>query len=194
MRSRFPREWTAREYRSARDFLVNVIPLRNALAAQQVDERIKNLRTHALKGERELFQASLFAHGIGSTVLGTEVFLTPLEDQDFDCIAKWLNEDTWCFAPIQLKEFVPENLNPTASLQSEIDKLKNKYVDSSDLILVFYLNRNFHFDLNALTFHQVNVAQLWLFGAISTDGTRYRLWGNLLDNPASYSFEYPGLK
>jgi hypothetical protein len=125
MRTKFPREWATLEYRSARDYLVSVAPLRAALAASDTDERIVNLRTNKLKQVGELWQASLFAHGVGSSVLGAEVYLAPVEDQDFDCVAQFLLDNTQHYVPIQIKELVPEHLNSSASRKQRSTNLES---------------------------------------------------------------------
>jgi hypothetical protein len=191
MRTNFPRQWATLEYRSARDYLVNIVPLRAALAISNTDERIANLRTNSLKTGRELWQACLFAHGIGSSVLGTEVYLAPVEDQDFDCIAQYIVGGTRHYTPIQIKELVPAELNPYASLKAELGKL-GKYADSQDLVVAVYLNREFRFELEAVAIPQTNVAELWLFGAVSPGASQFMLWGNMLKDPASYAYQYPG--
>lgn len=191
MKTNFPREWVALDYRSARDYLVNVAPHRAALAMSDTDERIRNLRTNKLKGVRELWQACLFAHGIGSSVLHTEVYLAPVEDQDFDCIAHYIVGEIQCYTPIQIKELVPEHLNPSGCLQGELEKL-GKYVDSRDLVVAIYLNRQFRLELDGVRIPQIKVAELWLFGAVSPDASQFMLWGNMLKNPASYVYGYPG--
>src|SRR5262245_56433531 len=116
MRTQFPREWEKLEYRSARDYLVNVAPLRAQLGASDTDERIANLRTNKLKPMRELWEACLFAHGIGTCVLRTEVYIAAVENQDYDCVTQFTMGDTRYYAPVQIKELVPEHVNATASL------------------------------------------------------------------------------
>jgi hypothetical protein len=190
MRTQFPRQWASLEYRSARDYLANVAPFRATLASSDTPERIRNLRTNGLKDVRELWQACLFAHGIGSTVLNTEVYLAPIEDQDFDCVAQCIMGDTRFYTPIQIKEFVPETVNANASLKAELDKLR-KYVDSRDLIVAFYLNRQFRLELETLMIPELDIAELWLFGAVSPDASKFMLWGNMLRDPASYEYQYP---
>lgn len=190
MRTHLPREWTTLEYRSARDYLVNVAPLRAALAASDTDERIASLRTNKLKQVRELWEACLFAHGVGSCVLGTEVYIALVENQDYDCVAQYIIGDTQHYVPIQMKELVPEHVDPGGSLQAAIDKLQ-KYTDSGDLVVAFHLNRQFQFELDKLSLPKLNIAELWLFGSISPDTSELMLWGNLLKDPASYQYRYP---
>lgn len=158
----------------------------------ETDERIRNLRTNRLKKERELFQACLFDHGIGSAVLGTEVYLAPSEAQDFDCVAQYIIGDTQHYVPLQIKELVPEHLNPNSSLQVELEKLE-KYVDSHDLVVAIHLNRQFPLELEAIKIPQIRVAELWFFGAVSPDALQFMLWGDMLKDTVSYSYGYPKL-
>lgn len=190
MRTQFPREWEKLEYRSARDYLVNVAPLRAQLAASNTDERIANLRTNKLKVARELWEACLFAHGIGSSVLGTEVYIAPMESQDYDCVAQYIVDGTRHYVPLQIKELVPAHVNPEASLQTEIDKL-TKYQDSADLIVAIHLNRQFRFELDQLRIPDLRISELWLFGSVAPDTSEFMLWGNLLNGPASFTYRYP---
>lgn len=191
MRTQFPREWSTYKYRSARDFLVNVLPLRAALAVSNTEARIHNLRTSKLKEERELWQACLFAHGIGSAVLSTEVCLAPVEADDYDCVARYIIGDTQHYVPIQLKEFVPEHLNPSTSLEVELEKLKKKCVDSRDLVIAIYLNRQFQLDLNTLKVPEIDIGELWFFGAVSPDQSQFMLWGDMLKDRKCYLYKYP---
>jgi hypothetical protein len=190
MRTQFPREWEKLEYRSARDYLVNVAPLRAELAASGTDDRIANLRTNKLKAMRELWEACLFAHGVGTCVLGTEVYVARVENQDYDCVTQFIVNDTRYYAPVQIKELVPEHVNAAASLQNEIDKLE-KYRSSDDLVVAVHMNRQFHFELDKLRIPELTIGELWLFGSVTPDTSRLMLWGNLLKNPSSHQYEYP---
>ena len=60
--------------------------------------------------------------------------------QDYDTVVRWGNATNRMFTPVQLKEWVPNEVNPDASLANLIDKLE-KYVDSPDLNVCFYLKR-----------------------------------------------------
>ena len=190
MRTQFPREWERLEYRSARDYLINVAPLRAELAESITDERIANLRTNKLKPMRELWEACLFAHGIGTCVLGTEVYIAPVENQDYDCVAQFMVGDRRHYTPVQINKLVPERVNATSSLQAEIDNLE-KYRSSDDLVVAIHMNRQFHFELDKLRIPELTIGELWLFGSVVPDTSRLMLWGNLLKNPSSHQYEYP---
>ena len=100
MRTQFPREWEKFEYRSARDFLVNVVTLRAHLAASSADKRIVNLRTNKLRSMREIWEACLFAHGLGSSVLCTDIYIAPIENQDYDCIMQYVLDGIRHYVPV----------------------------------------------------------------------------------------------
>ena len=169
---------------------MNVTPFRRRLAQSEITANIRNLRTNSLKPERELWQASLFAHGIGVAVLHTEIFLARVEDEDFDCVARYQVNNTQVYTPIEIKEFVPEHNNHKTSLNAELEKLA-KYADSSDLVVAFYLNREFRLELGSIVIPKLGISELWFFGAVSPDASRFMLWGNMLDRPATYEYEYP---
>jgi hypothetical protein len=160
------------------------------LASSATDERISNLRTNKLKPVRELWGACLFAHGIGTCVVRTELYVAPVEKQDYDCIMQSIIGDTRHFTPVQIKELVPERVNAATSLQAEIDKLE-KYKNATDLVVAIHMNRQFHLDLDELRIPVLGIGELWLFGSISPDVSRLMLWGNLLKDPSSYEYRYP---
>ena len=87
---------------------------------------------------------------------------------------------------------MPDNVNPTAELQLEINKLK-KYVDSNDLCVAIHLNRAGRLELNKLEIPELNIKELWFFGATSLDQKHWLLAGDMLNEPRSYDFEYPRL-
>jgi hypothetical protein len=124
-----------------------------------------------------------------SARIGCTVYLAKSESQDYDFVASWITGDTRSFAPIQLKEVVPAERNPVASIQKTIDALQSKYVDSLGLTVAIYLNQQVHFDPSSLRIPKLKIAALWVFGGLG-DST-WGLWGDFLDQPIGTSFEYP---
>ena len=122
--------------------------------------------------------------------IGQTVYLAPSEAQDYDFVASWAVNDTRHFAPVQLKEVVPQDLNPLAFVQTIVNAL-SKYVDSEDLTVAIHLNQRSHFDPTALVIPSLRIAELWIFSAISEDAAQWRLWGNFLEIPEGTRFEYP---
>ena len=115
------------------------------------------------------------------------------ESHYYDFVASWItDDDTRRFAPVQLKEIVPAELNSLAALQTTIDSLPSKYVDSEDLTVAIYLNRQLHFDPSTLRIPKMAIAGLWIFGAVTADQSKWGLWGNFLESqPQGTLFAYP---
>jgi hypothetical protein len=112
------------------------------------------------------------------------------ESQDFDFVASWSVDNTQHFAPVQLKEVVPEPLNPNATVEQIVESLA-KYVDSEDLTVAIHLNRQAHFDPTVLSVPPLKIAALWVFASISPDQSQWGLWGNFLEQPEGSRFAYP---
>jgi hypothetical protein len=129
---------------------------------------------------------------MGDTVLQTPVYHALTESSDYDCIAHWKNYDKRSFTPIQLKELVPEALNSTTNLTSELEKLK-KYTSSEDLVIALHVNRAGRLVLPEIRVPDLKVAGVWLYGAISKDQSRWFLYGDILNEPQFYEFAYPSI-
>ena len=90
-----------------------------------------------------------------------------------------------------MKELVTEKINPKANLQTEINKLQ-KYVDSNNLCVSIYLNKEVRIEFSNLEIPKLNIKELWLFGSKSPDQDDWWLIGNLLETTNFYEFKYPG--
>ena len=117
------------EFRDPRPFLLRLAELDPKIARSSLSDAAKSLRTNSLKWARERRDAALFCYGMAQRI-GQPVFLAPSEAQDYDFVATWVYDGTRHFSPVQLKEVVPRELNPSASVQHTIDALA-KYVDSA---------------------------------------------------------------
>lgn len=177
------------EYRDPVPLLRNLRKFELQIATSNTPERVKNLRTNGLKEFREIREAALFCHGM-SQRLGQTVFVGRGESQDYDFVASWFVDGTRRLAPVQIKEVVPANLNPKASVQATIDAL-TKYVDSEDLIVAIHLNRQTSFDPVQLVVPDLNIAELWIFGALAPDQSIWGLWGNFMGTHTGTSYSYP---
>lgn len=184
-----PRAWTTYRYFDPREVLLRLGTIEESLIGVEIDEDVLALRTRGLRPYNERRQAALFLYGM-SCLYRLPFEYAPIEDDDFDCVARWTEGDTTHYVPVQLKELPPHDVNPAVSLQTEIEKLA-KYVASHDLCVAYYLNREMHLDLTQLNVPKLNIAELWLFGGVSLDNVRWMLWGNLLDSPRSIVFDYP---
>jgi hypothetical protein len=160
------------------------------IADAVVKERVRTLRTNMLKPHREGREAALLCHGIGKAVLGTTVFVAPGEDEDHDFISLWVIGDTQHYAPVQIKEFVPSNINPDSNLNEIISSLQ-KYSSSHDLIVGIHINREGSLDISKIDIPTLNIRELWLFGSLTQDQSKWFLIGDLLDKRGYYEFDYP---
>jgi hypothetical protein len=177
------------EFRDPRPFLVQLRAIAARVAGSDLSPKAKALRTNALKWSKELREGAIFCYGMAQRI-GQTVYLAPSEAQDYDFVASWVVEDTQHLAPVQLKEVVPQQVKAGASVQERVNAL-TKYVDSEDLTVAIYLNQRVHFDPAHLVVPQLNIAALWVFGAISPDKEKWGLWGNFLETPEGTTFEYP---
>jgi hypothetical protein len=177
------------KFQDPRPFLVRLREIEPQIASSDLPQRVKSLRTNRLKWSKELRAAALFCYGMAQRI-GQTVYLSPTEAQDYDFVASWVVEGTQHLAPVQLKEVVPEALNPTATIQGTVDAL-SKYVDSEDLTVAIHLNRREHFDPAKLRVPSLKIAALWIFSAISPDQEKWGLWGNFLEAAEGTRFEYP---
>jgi len=159
------------------------------IADLPLNDAVKSLRSNDLKSLREFRYAALFCYGI-SKYYGFPIDFVFKEASDYDFVASWQSDDQQHFAPVQMKEVVPERLNRTAALQKTIDKL-TKYPSSHDLTVAILINRNRELKLEKITLPNINIAALWLFWAVSPDQSLWCLYGNMLEKPEHTYFEYP---
>jgi hypothetical protein len=150
---------------------------------------VRNLRTNELKHIRELREACLFCYG-WAQIDGQHVYVAQHEAHDHDAVAMWIVDDTQHFAPIQIKEVVPHELNPATSAQGIVNGLQ-KYADSADLTVVIHLNQMTPFSPMELVVPPLKIAALWVLGAVSSDQSKWMIWGNFLEKIRWGEFEYP---
>jgi hypothetical protein len=190
MRSRPPREWQTHQYYDPKGVLIELRKLAEMAHGSDIDAQTLRLRTRELRPYHQNRQAAIFCYGMGQAVLKTPVSVAHIEAEDFDCIAAWERGSERIFTPIQLKELAPEDLNPRASLESELAKL-GKYASSPDLVVAFHLNRTVFVDFTTLTIPKLPIGELWFYGALSPTQDDWVLYGNALRVARSYAFSYP---
>jgi endonuclease YncB( thermonuclease family) len=156
----------------------------------ELPEKTKALRGSKQKTQREIWQAALFAHGMSVSLNYPSLELAISEDEDYDCVVRWIDGDTEKYVPVQLKEVVPTDLNPATSIYKELSKL-SKYVASPELVIALFLNRAGRIDLVSVKAPVLSVAELWFFGNKSRDQSKWMLYGNVLSNPLLYEFAFP---
>ena len=184
------REWAKLQYADPAADLRRLRQVEVAVAHRVSDPRVRALRTNSLKPDRSRRDAALFAHGM-SSMLGLKVYYAPVESADFDFVTATQTPEGSVFTPVQLKELVPAELNPNASLEVIFESL-HKYVDSADLVVAIYLNRRIHLEFSRVVAPKLPVAEVWLFGGASDDQSKWLLYGNVLREPTFHWFAYPG--
>ena len=131
--------WRSLIYHDPATILRRLRKLEYELADVDMDERVRRLRTPGLKTYREARDAAIFVYGMG---LGKSVAMeyTPFEHSDYDFVARWIEGTTQHYAPVQLKELVPTDLNPTMSLEELLLNLRSN-VPKSSTVLAIKLNK-----------------------------------------------------
>jgi len=186
---RVPREWLGYDYLDPEGILIGLRKVSRTYPLHELEYHVRTLRSRTLRKYGEGRQAALFCYGIGCR-LGVKVTFAQVERQDYDFIAAYEMNGEMNFAPVQLKELVPDNLPSSKPLQVELDKLA-KYTDSADLVVVFHLNRQATIRLSELTY-PCSIGGLWFLGCTEPIQNHWTLIGDLLKEPGLASdFAYP---
>jgi hypothetical protein len=185
-----PRAWLHLNYVDPAQILSNLRRVSEAYPLHGYDYKVQSLRTHELRKAHESRQAALFAFGLG-VALDAPVQYAQSEEQDYDAVVRYRLDSGVSYLPVQLKEWVPDFLNPSATLQTELDKLA-KYVDSADLAVAFYLNRDATVKTLDLKLPRGSIGGLWFFGCVEPKLEKWFIFGNLLVPGATrHDFLYP---
>ncbi|MCZ4304450.1 hypothetical protein O4G98_06865 [Zoogloeaceae bacterium G21618-S1] len=168
-------------YRAPAPFLVELRRIEIELALSQTPKAIRHLRTNGLKSLRELREAAIFCHMMSERI-GTIVFLSPIEEADYDFVSLHVLDGTTHYSKIQLKELTSTDCSGSRTLESLISSL-SKYGSAPELCVAVHLNRRLKIDPLevAITQEAKGIGSLWMFGAIAEDQSRWGLWGNLLE-------------
>jgi len=157
-----------------------------------MEEKIRRLRTNELKNWREARDAALFVFGISDQVLKIPMFVAKSEKSDYDAVMKWIKGEEEFYYPVQLKELPPDDLNLEIALDDIYAKLE-KYSGTSDLAVAIKVNRRM--TLNYKPWYGENkprVKEIWLFGCVSADQSKWFIYGDVLkNNPRYREFNYP---
>ena len=183
------RAYSALEYGDPKGFLLKLREVESKIASSGLDRKVRTLRTNDLKSWRELREAALFSHFMSDRI-GTPIRIAKGEAQDYDFVATWESGGSRIFSPVQIKEIVPEYLNPNTELEKVIESL-SKYASSQDLTIAIHLNKRIQFDLSAIRVPKLSIASLWIFGAVSPDARRWGLWGVFLAEAVGTEHVYP---
>ncbi|MFH2075303.1 MAG: hypothetical protein ABIJ57_08155 [Pseudomonadota bacterium] len=169
--------------------LADLRRLDHLAAESSLSKNVKTLRRNDLKKYREGRDAALFCLGM-TKVLGTTVFFACLEAQDYDFVTQWKNGDEAIYTPVQLKEVVSESLNPNSDVNDTLAKL-TKYSGSDRTVVALRVNREIHLELNSIQFPKMRLGGIWLYGAAGPDQQKWSIYGDLLNEPQLWEYEYP---
>jgi hypothetical protein len=185
-----PREWKTYEYYDPKVILPKLQKIREDISRTDTPDIIRNLRTNKLKTEREAWDIAIFCY-LMSKFIGIDIFFSRVEKSDYDSIFTWNDGNLQHYAPVQVKELVPEETNPTATLKAIIESLK-KYVNSPELIIGIKLNRQIQFGLSSIECNDISVGEIWCFCATMADESKWSLFGDLLtEYKQQYEYELP---
>jgi hypothetical protein len=107
--------------------------------------------------------------------IGHQVLFSPVESSDYDFVATWEIADVRHFAPVQLKELVPDHLNASATVQALVNGL-SKY-SGDDLVVAVFLNRDGRFSLEDLMLPALRIAELWFVFSTTPSQQLWQLVG-----------------
>lgn len=181
--------WRTLTYHDPATILRRLRLLEYNLVDIDMDERVRRLRTPGLKTYREARDAALFIHGMGLGK-GVSMLYTPFERSDYDFVATWSEGNAQHFCPVQLKELVPADLNPSASIEDLLARLSDDRPKTST-VLAIKLNRRGQIGLQELKIPRLAYNQVWLFWASSPDATKWCLFGDALAEPGYFAYDYP---
>ncbi|MCK5613865.1 hypothetical protein KAR91_69020 [Candidatus Pacearchaeota archaeon] len=182
-------QWGKLKYFNPREELIELRRVEILPQRFQLNEKDRALRGNKYSKCRQFRQAALLCYGIGECVLKTKIGFSPFEDSDFDFISIHKENDCAYYSRIQLKEVVPDYINPNASIEKVLEGLK-KY-NSRDLTVGIHVNQRISLKINEIKVPKLNISGIWLFGSKDEFQVKWFLCGNLLKDPNVYEFSYP---
>ena len=158
------RQLAALTYVEPEELLRRIGPL--VVAILQKPETVTHLTPRQKKQHLEQHQAAfltfMWKHIAGPLA---KVTVCVKEADDFDCVIKGvMASGETVYKPVQLKQLPSHAVNPSADLQTTIDRLKKKYASSTDLVVGIWINRDINLDFARLDFNGLRIEQLWFFG------------------------------
>jgi hypothetical protein len=180
--------WRSLKYHDPASLLVKLRELEIELAAADLDPKLLRLRLPELKKYREWRDAAVLCYGLG-LAQGHQIGYATEEREDYDFVASWIDGTTQHFTPVQLKELVPADLNPEATLDDLLQKASRTLL--TDTVLAIKLNRRGQIDLAEVRIPRLKWKQLWFFWSSSPNGQKWSIYGDALLDPGYFTFDYP---
>ncbi len=182
--------WASLKYMNPTELLLGMDRMFDDSGIKKYKNASDILLNRRIRDIAEDRRCAIFCHGAGQA-LGAEILFAAHESADYDYVGAYKKNGALFTFPIQLKQLVPDRLNPSTSLQSEIDKL-SKYADAQDLVVAIHINRKVHFKPQDLNTSELKVKEIWLYGQLQNDASRWLLFGNLMaEKPSEYTFQLP---
>lgn len=189
------RRWARLPYRDAHTSLVNLGRLQGTMDRAGNSPRLSDLRNREFRPYLEHRQAALFAYFVSELIIRSPVDYVMFEDEDYDCIMRWRVQQHNCYQAVQLKEIAPTHLDPKAEINREFAKLSKKYGTlgrtPGNTIAAFHLNQTGLLDFSNLKGPNTSISEIWLYGALSQNQSRWFLYGNVLKEPRLHEINYP---
>lgn len=180
--------WSKLKYKSPKSWLVELARLEKEVVPRVVRTRPRLLD----KWANEARQAGIFLYGMELLTSKTIGFtMNDVENSEVDFVAIFSENETANFVPIQLKEWVPENINPNQSLEQIFSKLRT-YSNQSDLTVAIYVCRDVRLNFQEIKLQGTRFAGVWMFGSCNQDKSNWFILGDIQqNNPDYYEFDYP---
>jgi hypothetical protein len=186
------REWSKLTYFDPRTTLPRMRKAEELIArhGSHLPQRMRELRTNKTKRFRELRDAAIFCYGISTCVVKVPVYYANYESQDFDVMTRFLKDELDNYAPLQLKELPPEELNPVATIQGIYQSLAAR-PSLQRTVVAIKLNQREEV-IERLPRPKFRVGGLWFFGKTAYGVNSWCLFGDCMDSsPTVMHFEYP---
>lgn len=157
-------------------------------------KRVQNWRTSKLQSELHMRQAALFCFGRKCAEVADNwaVAAWPEQDSSIDFVLRQTKPDREPrFEFVQLKEFVPDDVNPHQTLQALLDELPQKYPSTGGLTVAIHLHRNTTTNINELKKPCLPGGSLWFFGFGGKPPHNAFVFGDWLSQALVINFTYP---
>ena len=182
------RRWLNLEFIDPSPFLVKSNALVVGSGLFKLSDWRKLLYERRVRPIVEDRRCAIFCYGLSSAT-GARIRFAEFESADYDYVLFVEHNGQSNFVALQMKQLPSEHLNPSATIEQQIKKLK-KYADSSNLVVAIHISRNVEIDVASLDLAELPIGELWLFGQTSPES--WRILGNLRsDNPCSIQFTLP---